>query len=214
MMDFVDDIVRLLQHLRTARPELLDHGIVIAGHSMGGKIAQVLLTRHQVAHMVRGIILIAPSPAGAFQLPEEMREMQVKAYKNRESARMAVEHVLLSSPNALGENETTALIEDAVSGSEGATRAWPAYGMGEDFEEGVCDGVRNCPHGKTRVLVVVGALDRVEPESTVRENTVKKLEAACAAVDVVRLERVGHLVPVEAPEQLAESMRGFIAKVQ
>ena len=84
---FVDNIVRLLAHLRAHKPELLQNGFVLVGHSMGGKIAQVLPTRPEVAEFVRGVVLIAPAPCGSFRLPEEMREVQVKAYESERRAR-------------------------------------------------------------------------------------------------------------------------------
>lgn len=209
--DYVDDISGLLAYLQEHRPELLRTGIVIAGHSMGGKIAQVLLTRTEVTDLVKRLILIAPAPARAFQLPEEMREVQVQAYSSRESAKGAVENVLLGNAASVSEREITALVEDAVSGSSGAKAAWPLYGMSEDFEGAVRNAVLDWPRGKLRVLVVVGGLDQVEPESSVRERTVRMLEDAGALVTVSMLEGIGHLIPVEAPHELAAEMRAFIS---
>lgn len=66
--------------------------------------------------------------------------------------------------------------------------------MGEDFEAEVKEGVSSRTDVQPRVLVVVGELDRVEPERSVRERVAKVLEDAGARVEIEKLMGVGHLI--------------------
>lgn len=118
--DHVADIAALLSYLRQERPEIVKSGVVLAGHSMGGKVAQALLARQEVAGLPEGMVLIAPAPAGRFALPEGMREGQMQAYRSREAAEGAVRNLLLGSPQAVEDQVVEALVGDAVGGATGA----------------------------------------------------------------------------------------------
>ncbi|KAK0849615.1 hypothetical protein LTS02_013509 [Friedmanniomyces endolithicus] len=177
---------------------------------MGAKIAQWLLTQQHLlppSVMIRGLVLLAPAPAGSHSLPPEMREQQVHAYDNAASAEFVVRNVLLGRLDAVSDRVVGDIVADAVSGSEGARAAWPRYGMGEDFE----DAVRGYGKygGASRVLVLVGELDRVETEQSVKKRTVGVLLQSGAGVKAVTLSGTGHLSPVEAQEEVADAIRGF-----
>ncbi|KAK0303353.1 hypothetical protein LTR82_017576 [Friedmanniomyces endolithicus] len=208
--DYGADIVALLQKLNSDSPELFSNGVVLVGHSMGAKIAQWLLTQQHLlppSVMIRGLVLLAPAPAGSHSLPPEMREQQVHAYDNAASAEFVVRNVLLGRLDAVSDRVVGDIVADAVSGSEGARAAWPRYGMGEDFE----DAVRGYGKygGALRVLVLVGELDTVETEQSVKKRTVGVLLQSGAGVKAVTLSGTGHLSPVEAQEEVADAIRGF-----
>ncbi|KAK0259349.1 hypothetical protein LTR35_018106 [Friedmanniomyces endolithicus] len=138
--DYGADIVALLQKLNSDSPELFSNGVVLVGHSMGAKIAQLLLTQQHLlppSVMTRGMVLLAPAPAGSHSLPPEMRKQQVHAYDNAASAEFVVRNVLLGRLDAVSDRVVGEIVADAVTGSEGARAAWPGYGMGEDFEDAV-----------------------------------------------------------------------------
>ncbi|KAK3614958.1 hypothetical protein LTR56_026901 [Elasticomyces elasticus] len=134
--DYGADMVALLQKLSSESPELFSNGVVLVGHSMGAKIAQWLLTQQHLlprSTMIRGIVLLAPAPAGSHSLPLEMREQQVHGYDNAASAEFVVQNVLLGRLDAVSDRIVGEIVADAVAGSEGARAAWPRYGMGEDL---------------------------------------------------------------------------------
>lgn len=210
ILDHVDDIAGLLHSIQAENADLLKHGIVLVGHSMGGKIAQVLLTRPDLRSLIRGLILLAPAPAASFQLPEDMREGQIQAYDSAESARAAIEGELLGA-TPLDPTELDALVADAVAGSPVAKAAWPLYGMREDYGSQIAQAVRQM--AGLEVLVVVGALDKVEPEASVREKTVAMLRGAGATVDVDMLQEAGHLPLLEAPGQLVERLMLYLKRM-
>ncbi|KAF2094317.1 alpha/beta-hydrolase [Rhizodiscina lignyota] len=208
---YAEDIVALIQHLQANKPELLTNGIILVGHSMGGKVAQYLVTEPEVACLLRGLILIAPAPSGSFSLPGEMREQQVHAYDSLQSASFVVRNVLLGKPDAVDDNSVAQLAIDAVAGSPEARVAWPEYGMAEDYEDAVVDAVRNV-RDQLRILVVVGELDRVETAENIERRVVNVLKSAGAMTTVRVLGGIGHLIPVEAPEALASAIREFIVQ--
>lgn len=208
MENYARDVYKLLVHLENTTPDFQKRGVVLVGHSMGAKIALAVLARIRFKPMVQGLVLVAPAPPGAMELPIEMRDVQVHAYDSGASAKRVIESVLLGTPT--GEKEVEALAQDAMSGAVEAKAAWPSHGMGQDFELVVKETVRDWPLSTLRILVVVGALDRVETEVSVRDRTVELLQSAGAAVEVAVLEGVGHLIPVEAPTQLANKMRTFL----
>ncbi|KAK5690484.1 hypothetical protein LTR17_025951, partial [Elasticomyces elasticus] len=98
-------------------------------------------------------------------------------------------------------------VADAVAGSEGARAAWPRYGMGGDFEDAVKGYGKY--GGALRVLVLVGELDMVEPEESVKKRTVEVLLQSGASVKAFTLSGTGHLSPIEAQEEVADAIRGF-----
>ncbi|KAK1084091.1 hypothetical protein LTR48_005770 [Friedmanniomyces endolithicus] len=196
--DYGADIVALLQKLNSDSPELFSNGVVLVGHSMGAKIAQLLLTQQHLlppSVMIRGLVLLAPAPAGSHSLPPEMREQQVHAYDNVASAEFVVRNVLLGRLDAVSDRVVGEIVADAVAGSEGARAAWPrGYGK---------------YGGALRVLVLVGELDRVETEQSVKKRTVGVLLQSGAGVKAVTLSGTGHLSPVEAQKEVADAIRGF-----
>ena len=210
--DYAEDISDLIVYLKTQRPALVGNGVLLAGHSMGGKIAQVLLLRSELKDILKGLVLIAPAPAKSFQLPTaEMREQQRNAYNSIVSARFVFENVGIAHPDAIGQAEIAALAEGAVGGSEPAKVAWPEYGMGEDYGDAVVKAVRKTwQMGQLKVLVVSGKLDQIETPSNVEIEVVERLRGAGADVTMKTLDDVGHFIPVEAPEALAGNIETFV----
>ncbi|KAJ7241719.1 Alpha/Beta hydrolase protein [Mycena haematopus] len=203
--DNADDLVALVAHLRANKPlaGLFQHGLVIVGHSMGAKIAQVLAARGDLGGVLKGLVLIGPAPVGKLELPAEMREQQITAYSSRESAELALKYALLGSE--VGADELHRLVDDCVGGNEHARMAWPCTGTQEDYEMLLAAGSVKIP-----VAVVVGGLDKIETPARVHEKVVQVLEKAGApAVTVTMLGSVGHMMPVEAPLELEEIIRDF-----
>ncbi|KAK4554719.1 hypothetical protein LTR86_008221 [Recurvomyces mirabilis] len=220
LTNYASDIVTLLDKLARSEPSLLEHGLVLIGHSMGGKLAQYLLTQSRVVSLVKGLVLLAPAPAGPFTLPPEMKRQQVQAFQDPTTARYVVENVLLGSDarvnRTITQEQKESLVDDIVHASAEAKAAWPSYGMAEDYERVVCDAFVEyvCEHDGLHVLVIVGREDRVETIESVRERTVDVLAAVGAKVDLHIIERVGHLLPVEAPGAVGVLIDGFLESLR
>ncbi|KAJ7704482.1 Alpha/Beta hydrolase protein [Mycena rosella] len=208
--DSADDIAALVAHLRAdaalAAAGFFQHGLVIVGHSMGAKIAQVLTARGDLGALLKGLVLIGPAPLGRLELPAEMREQQIAMSSSRESVELVLRHVVLGSD--VGTDELRHLVNDFVGGREQAKLAWPKYAMMEDYgglasKEGV-EGL------KIPIAVVVGGLDKIETAEGVDERVVQVLKKAGASVKMTVLDGVGHLMPVEAPKELENIIRNFV----
>jgi pimeloyl-ACP methyl ester carboxylesterase len=211
--DYATDILHLVLYLKNQKPDMLFNGLIIVGHSMGGKIAQYLVTQPQIQIVLKGLVLLAPASTSPFRFPtEQEREQQVHAYGEEQSAEFVMRNLLLGSSNEVSDGTVAGLVQDAVAGSPGARAAWPAYGMEEDYEQAVNEAValyETLQGRPLHVVVMEGELDRVETPDGVRERVHDVLGVAGAKVSMELLPGVGHLSPVEAPTSLAQSIRDF-----
>lgn len=166
---------------------------VVVGHSMGGKVAQLVAARG--VQGLKGLVLVAPAPAGALVLPEDMREGQAHAYDDEESAESAIRGVLSAR---LSDDDVRTLVEDVKLGTAEAKRAWPTYGMAEDYSSEV---------SKIRVpvRVITGALDQVETVERASREVVGKIAGATLMV----IPDSGHMLPMESPGLLSKDIDSF-----
>ncbi|VUC26816.1 unnamed protein product [Clonostachys rosea] len=169
---------------------------ILVGLSMGAKVAQLLAGAGELPGL-KGIILVSPAPPTPLSLPPQMRDQQVHAYDDAESANIVALNVLTaSSPSG---NVLESLVSDMLRGNEWAKKAWPTYGMGEDITTAT-SRIR-CP-----VLVVAAGKDIVEPLERVKSEVCQNIQGAKLEV----LEGSGHLSPIDCPSELSEHIRHFI----
>jgi len=167
---------------------------ILVGHSMGGKVAQLVASRRPYG--LAGLVLVAPSPPSALGLPLEVRQGMVRAYDSRESVVATVEQVL--APNGLRPEDLETVIADSLAGAPAAKEAWPLFASQEDIT-----GAAAAIDAPT--LVISGELDRVDPPDVLRRELLTRIPHAQLHV----LAGVGHLSPLEAPQQIAKLVRNF-----
>jgi pimeloyl-ACP methyl ester carboxylesterase/ketosteroid isomerase-like protein len=168
---------------------------VLVGHSMGGKVAQLLASRRPRG--LEGLVLVAPSPPTPMALPDEARAAMLHAYDTRESVGAVLDQVLSGSPLAPEQREQ--VIEDSLRGAPQAMAAWPNVAMREDISVQVA--VIAVP-----VLVIAGERDQVDRVETLKAELIPRIAGAQLEV----LPGVGHLSPLEAPGALAGLIRRFV----
>jgi pimeloyl-ACP methyl ester carboxylesterase len=171
---------------------------IIVGHSMGGKVAQLIASRNPRGLI--GLALVAPSPPSPLGLPLAIRQGMVSAYNSRDSIVATVEQVL--APNGLEPEDLETVIADSLAGAPPAKEAWPLSTSQEDITAAVVD--IDVP-----VLVLSGALDRVDPPEVLRRELLPRIPQAQLQV----LPQVGHLLPYEAPDEVANVVRAFALSV-
>ena len=212
---------------------------------MGAKIALSLLSNllnpnpESIAPpnvKIRGVLLLAPAPPSPLVLPKGVREGQLAAYESLESARGAVEGVLVHEVGRMDGEVVRGLVEGMVGMSRGAKEGWLGRGgMGGDLRgglrgvfgreevsgEGVGEG--SVGEGKVgrgvegvegvervKIKVLAGVQDKVERIERVEEETVGFLREVGFEVDVRRVEECGHLIPLEKPEVVVEELVGMV----
>jgi pimeloyl-ACP methyl ester carboxylesterase len=187
LADMADDVQAAIALLD------LEHYILV-GHSMGGKVAQLIASRHPAGLM--GVALVAPAPPSPLHLPLEVRQGMVHAYDSRESVIATVEQVL--APGGLSPEDLESVISDSLAGAPAAKEAWPLVTSQEDITAAVMD--IDVP-----VIVISGEQDRVDPPETLRRELLTRIPHAQLHV----LPKIGHLSPLEAPSEIADLTRAL-----
>jgi pimeloyl-ACP methyl ester carboxylesterase len=188
--DLADDVHHLTDALEL-------NSYVLVGHSMGGKTAQVLAARRPAG--LKGMALVASSPASPMQIDQAQREQMKAAYANRESIDFVINNVLTSSPIAGKDRER--LVADALRVSTGAREGWVEVGTREDYSKDVANV-------SVPVAVIAGEDDKVDPLEVVMSNIVPSFRDP----EVHILRKKGHLLPLEATTELAEILSRFAAR--
>jgi len=167
---------------------------ILVGHSMGGKVAQLIASRRPRGLV--GMALIAPAPPVPLDMPLAMRQKMVRAYDTRESVAATVAQVL--APNGLDQADLDAVIEDSLAGAPAAKEAWPLSTSQEDIASALADI-------EVPAMVISGEHDRVDPPEVLERELLPPLARAQLHV----LPQVGHLSPYEAPDAVANLVRAF-----
>lgn len=171
---------------------------VLIGHSMGGKVAQLLASRRPAG--LAGLALVAPSPPSPTVLPDGQRAAMSHAYDTRESIEWVLDHVLTAKP--LDPIRREQVINDSLRGAASAKEAWPNAAMPEDITAEV--SAINVP-----VMVIAGEDDQVDRVETLRTELLPRIANARLHV----LPGTGHLSPLEVPSALAALIRAFVAEL-
>ena len=170
---------------------------VLVGHSMGGKVAQIVAARGAAA--LAGLVLVAPAPPTPMPVPFEQREAMLASYQTREGAEQAIS-VLAGRP--LSEAEREQVIADTLRGAPGAKREWTEHGMVAAVDARLSDF-------RGPVTVLVGELDRVEQPDALRTAFARVLPQVSLEV----LPNTGHLAPIESPDSIASACLRMTARL-
>ena len=167
---------------------------ILVGHSMGGKVAQLLASRHPAG--LAGLVLVAPSPPSPMQLPLEVRQSMVRAYDSRESILATVDQILAAGP--LAPDDLEIVVGDSLQGAAAAKSAWPLEAGQEDIS--VQAALIRVP-----TIVISGQKDRVDPPAVLEQELMPRIPHAKLHI----LPGIGHLSPLEAPCELSMLIRDF-----
>lgn len=165
--------------------KLTDYHLI--GHSMGGKIALLLAAGRPAG--LRGLILLSPSPPSAEPISNADRAASLAAYGQPAEAEKTFAKIT-SIP--LTEDWHQQVVADNLRTTRAAWEAWLLHGSREDISAQM-----NRIEVPCRLLV--GENDRAIPLAVQRQHTLPLLPAGTACVVV---PGAGHLLPLEAPEEV------------
>ncbi len=181
---YADDVAHLVNRLAVER-------FVLVGHSMGGKIALALAARRPAGLV--SLVLLAPSPPTPEPMSEEERSATLAGHGDRAVAMATLAKITARPlPPALADRTT-----DDMRSSRAAWAAWLEHGSREDITAAV-DGLG------VPTLVVSGVEDKAILPDVQAAETLPRLRNG----RLVTVTGIGHLLPLEAPDAVADLIRG------
>lgn len=168
---------------------------VLVGHSMGGKIAQILAGRRPEG--LRAVVLVAPAPPTPLQPPDAQKRSMLASYTTPDGIGDALK-IITHRPLTI--TQRLQVTEDSLGGAEAAKVAWLSQGMALDIS-------KQAASIAVPVCVIVGSADQVEKEAVLREALLPLIPHAKFAI----IDGVGHLLPLEGPDEVAEAISDFLA---
>ena len=190
----VEELTQLLLGLiRSLAPE----PCVVVGHSMTGKTSMVAASRRP-ENMV-GLVLVAPSPLRPEPIEEKDRVVMASAQQDEASAHG---FFVKGAKRPLSKEDIAIGVEDVMRANSVAWRRWPQSGTREDWSSVV--PVIDLPS-----LLVVGEDDPAIPLAFQKEHTLHHLKNGSLKV----IPGTGHLIPYEAPKELAALILAFAAEL-
>jgi pimeloyl-ACP methyl ester carboxylesterase len=166
----------------------------VVGHSMSGKVAQLLAADRPEG--MAALVLVAPAPLVAASTPEEKRAQQRAVYGDAARVR---EMVAGMAARPLREERLSLLVEDGMRASQQAWNGWIDRMREQDFADCL-------PEIAIPTLVLHGGKDPLRTEDGLRASVADRIAGATFEV----LPNVGHLPHVEEPSALALVLVNFL----
>ncbi|MFD8793551.1 alpha/beta fold hydrolase [Streptomyces vinaceus] len=171
---------------------------VLVGHSMGGKIAQMVAACKPAG--LAGVVLVAPAPAAPVGITELIQDDASHAYDSEATVAAGIDQIL--THRELADELRRQVIEDSLRAGSEARLEWPRRGMVQDVSAGVGD--IDVP-----VLVLAGSHDKIDPPGVLSSHLLPTIRTARLEV----LDGAGHLSPLEVPDQVAAHIAAFTASL-
>lgn len=178
-----------------AEQQLDDYYLV--GHSMGGKFALALAARQPLG--LRGLLLLSPSPPTPEPISPDDRQASREAWGKRDEAEKTFAKIT-NRPLPLGVQEQ--VVADNLRTDRAAWEAWLDLGSKEDISALM-------PRLAVPCSLLVGTDDRAIPAKAQEQQTRPLLPAGSAFAQV---PGAGHLLPYEAPNEVAAALQALLAQ--
>ncbi len=177
---------------------LLSHAtgeFLLVGHSMGGKFALGVAAKG--ADDLKGVVLVAPSPPTPEPIPDAERARMLSTHGTREAA---LETIRGASVREIGGENLENAVRANLETSETDWKNWLEIGSYQDISEVL-------PAIQIPVLVVIGDGDTGMTPALMQSEITSKIAGSRLEI----IPNAGHLLPLEAPAELAQKIREFAA---
>jgi len=166
---------------------------VLVGHSMGGKVAQLVAATRPAG--LAGLVLVGPvPPRPPATITPEFQEGLSHAYDTDESVAAGRDNILTATP--LSDDLKAQIVTDSRAAVPEARNEWALHGIAQDITS-------QARAIEVPAIVIAGENDRLEPVEVLRDNLLPYLTKAELHV----IPRTGHLMPLEAPADLARILQ-------
>lgn len=167
---------------------------VLVGHSMGGKLA--LACAADPPPGLTGVVLVAPSPPSPEPMDEKERARLLATHGDRASAEQTLRTIMR---RLIPAEDADIFLADNLMTSAEAWHWWLAQGSRETITAQA--GRVACP-----VLFMGGSEDPVIAPAVIKTEVMPRLTDASR----VEIAGAGHLLPFEAPTDVADNIRTFV----
>jgi len=168
-----------------ATHKLTDYHII--GHSMSGKVAMLLASRRPAG--LRGLLLLSPSPPTPEPISDDDRAASLAAYGQPDEAEKTFSKIT-SIP--LSNAQHALVVADNLRTTQAAWDAWLQHGSREDISGEMAKIEVPC-------RLLVGENDQAISPAAQRQQTLPLLPTGTMMAVV---PGAGHLLPLEAPEEI------------
>lgn len=176
-----------------AAMESIGRPLILAGHSMGGKIAQYVASERPA--QLRKLILVAPGTARGGKPSERQRNFALETFGNRQK----IEAYQRAAMGVVPSGEAMQrIVEDALVAQREAWFGWYDNGRFTEFHDRL-DRI------DVPTLCIGGAKDPLVPPNRLK----REVTQAIAGSLFVTLRNAGHNLPIEAPGEIAGAIASF-----
>lgn len=187
----VEDMAADVQALIT-RIGVADY--VLVGHSMGGKVAQFFASSAPAG--LTHLLLTAPSPLSPEPMTEDDRNAMRTAWGDADASRKTLAKIACLPLSA---ESVSAVVADNLRASRTAWEAWADVGSHEDLSA-LASQIAVPTH------ILSGTGDAVLSPDVLRREVMDRIPNST----LTTLPDAGHLLPLEAPQAVADWIRGIV----
>lgn len=190
LADAVEDVSEFVRALKVET-------YVLIGHSMGGKIAYALAARSPPG--LKALVLVAPSPPTPEPMGEAQRDELLRSHGDRAAAIKTIVAITFRQlPAPLFET----CIDDNLASSRSGWSWWLERGSREDISTAVALQIP--------ALVIASLQDPAIPKGILDVKLMPRL----ARADMTLIAGAGHLLPLEAGEEVSAAIGNFAGLFQ
>ncbi|UKT65382.1 alpha/beta fold hydrolase [Pedobacter mucosus] len=189
-------IKSMADFVRTHLKSLNIKSCILIGHSMGGKIALQVAIDDADNNIIDQLILVAPSPPSI----EEMPEKQKATLREPQDESEAEKNVKDATVKILGEAQYKTAIETQLMVRLSVRKWW--------VDEGVNDSIAD--KSKRLKLPITVIASKTDPAITYQMTNQETMPNLPSHAILVSTTNVGHLLPLEDPLYLAETIQKIL----